>query len=218
MLKQVLLIRHGETDWNAEQRWQGHTDIPLNQTGVGQAEELAGSVTCSSLEVLISSDLIRAHETAQIIARQLSIPLFTEERLREVHVGRAEGLNHRQVVERFGAEAIVRWRSVDPHDLDFAFEHGETKGEALKRGVDALDQFLHLTEAKSIGVVTHGMLIRTMIHHLFPELNRPVAVRNCGCISLSYDTSRKNWELIGEVDHSLHEPRKLVSGGSVWFQ
>lgn len=199
MPKQVLLIRHGETDWNVEQRWQGHTNIHLNQTGIAQAEGLAASPQCSSLEALLSSDLARAYQTAQIIARRLSIPLFAAKRLREVDVGRAEGLGYQEVVERFGPEAIRRWRSVNPFDLDFAFERGETKIEVVRRALKAITQFLHSVETESVGVVTHGMLIRTLIHYLFPELEKPLQVPNCGHFSLTYNTTSRKWNLISEL-------------------
>lgn len=203
MPKHILLIRHGQTDWNAEQRWQGHTDIHLNQTGIAQAEGLAVSPQCSSLEVLLSSDLARAHQTAQIIARRLSVPLFAAKRLREVDVGRAEGLGYQEVVERFGPEAVRRWRSVDPFNLDFAFEQGETKLEAVRRALKVITQYLHSFEADSVGVVTHGMLIRTLIHYLFPELVKPLTVPNCGHFSLTYDLPTRKWDLTSELGQAL---------------
>ena len=208
MPKQVLLIRHGDTDWNAEQRWQGHTDIPLNQTGIAQAERLAGSSSCCSLEALLSSDLERAHQTAQIIASRLEISLCTAKRLREVDVGQAEGLGYQEVVEHFGPETIRRWRSVDPADLDFALEQGETKRKAVRRALKVLTQFLHSSEAESIGVVTHGMLIRTLIHYLFPEVAKPLQDPHCGHFSLTYDTSLTKWSLISELGQDFEESWK----------
>ena len=212
MPKQVLLIRHGETDWNAEQRWQGHSDIPLNQVGIAQAEELAERVHCFSLELLLSSDLARAHQTAQIIARRLGIPIYTAEQLREVNVGGAEGLGYQDVVQRFGPEAIRRWGSIHPDDLGFAFDGGETKFEAVRRALKELVQFLHCVEAESVGVVTHGMLIRTLIHYLFPQLSKPLPVLNCAHYSLAYDTSLRRWDLVGESFPDLN--RALCEEGA----
>jgi broad specificity phosphatase PhoE len=198
MLKQVLLIRHGETDWNAEQRWQGHNNIPLNRVGIAQAEALAEKVGNFSPEVLLSSDLARAQQTAQVIARRLKIPFYIAEQLREVNVGGAEGLGTEEIVQRFGPETIRRWRSIHPDDLDFAFDCGETKLAAVRRALKELVQFLHSTEVDSVCVVTHGMLIRTLIHYLFPRLETPLPVSNCAHYALTYDTSLRRWDLVGE--------------------
>src|SRR5215467_11482476 len=88
----LFLFRHGETDWNREGRLQGHTDTPLNATGLAQAEALAEQLRTHRLEAVVSSDLLRAQTTARIVAETIGLPLFTEPGLREVDVGAAEGL------------------------------------------------------------------------------------------------------------------------------
>jgi len=89
MHKKVILIRHAETDWNAQLRWQGHTDIPLNSNGIRQAESLAEDLRNFAPHVLFSSDLVRAYQTSEIIAARLNLPVFTSDGLREVDVGAA---------------------------------------------------------------------------------------------------------------------------------
>lgn len=197
MCKTVVLIRHGETDWNAEQRWQGHCDVPLNQTGVAQAKKLSDDLRCFELEVLLSSDLARAHETAQIIAQRLRIQVFNTRQLREVNVGAAEGLGYQEVILRFGMIAIERWRSIQSEDLSFAFDGGETKLEAVRRAEAAVGSFLAKTSAKCVGIVSHGMLIRTLVHYLIPELEEALPVKNCAYYVLSYDPFLPGWELVG---------------------
>lgn len=86
----LFLFRHGETDWNREGRLQGHTDTPLNATGLTQAQALAESLRPHRLDAVVSSDLKRAQTTAQIVAEALRVPLFTEAGLRETDVGAAE--------------------------------------------------------------------------------------------------------------------------------
>ncbi|MGB9648057.1 MAG: histidine phosphatase family protein, partial [Stellaceae bacterium] len=83
----LFLFRHGETDWNREGRLQGHTDTPLNATGLTQAQALAESLRPHRLDVVVSSDLARAQTTARIVAEALRVPLFIEAGLRETNVG-----------------------------------------------------------------------------------------------------------------------------------
>ena len=193
MRKEVILIRHGETDWNAQQRWQGHTDVPLNAQGIQQAESVAEELRKYALDVLFSSDLARAHQTAQIIAKRQELKIFTTNRLREVDVGAAEGLGYEEAVERFGQKSILRWRSVLPVDLEFAFPGGETKLEAVRRAYRVIENFLHSIGAKRVGIVSHGMLIRTFLNYLFPQLDIPTVLPNCGYFPLSYDVSERVW-------------------------
>ena len=197
MLRTVVLIRHGETDWNAEQRWQGHYDVPLNQVGLTQAEKLARDLRSLGLEVLLSSDLLRADQTARTIADRHKIPVISTRDLREVDVGAAEGLGYEEVVQRFGLGAIERWRSVRPDDLSFAFDGGETKLAAVKRAEACVTRFLAETDADCVGVVSHGMLIRTFMHYVLPGLREALPVRNCAHYVLSYHSATRSWELVG---------------------
>ena len=87
MKKEFFLFRHGQTQWNLEKRCQGQTDIPLNETGLKQAKELANKFSEINLEVIYSSDLKRAFQTAEIISYEKGIPLLTSEKLREFSLG-----------------------------------------------------------------------------------------------------------------------------------
>src|SRR6476620_10426443 len=88
----LFLFRHVETDWNREGRLQGHTDTPLNATGLAQAEALAETLRPHRLDAVVSSDLMRAWTTARIVAEALGLPLMADPGLRETKVGAAEGL------------------------------------------------------------------------------------------------------------------------------
>ena len=118
----LFLFRHGQTDWNREGRLQGHTDTPLNATGLAQAEALAQRLLAHRLDAVVSSDLTRALTTARIIAEISGVPLLTDSGLREVSVGLAEGLLWEEAKARFGAELTERWYSDD----NVAFPGGET--------------------------------------------------------------------------------------------
>jgi broad specificity phosphatase PhoE len=105
----LFVFRHGETDWNREGRLQGHTDTPLNATGLAQAEALALRLRTHRLDAVLSSDLARALTTARIVAETLGVPLATDLGLRETNVGAAEGMIWADAKARFGEELTERW-------------------------------------------------------------------------------------------------------------
>ena len=93
----VLLARHGETEWNREERYQGHADPPLNKTGRGQAEQLAEQLAQEPIEAVYASDLRRASETAEIVGARLGLRVDLEPGLREIDVGSWQGLTKEQI-------------------------------------------------------------------------------------------------------------------------
>ncbi|MBI3763708.1 MAG: histidine phosphatase family protein, partial [Chloroflexi bacterium] len=107
-MTRLWLIRHGETDWNVEGRWQGQTDPPLNESGRAQAEALAAQLAGIRIEAIYSSDLQRAHTTARIIARGLGLPVRLDARWREIDQGEWEGLLVTEVAARYPDELAAR--------------------------------------------------------------------------------------------------------------
>src|SRR5947208_8271356 len=97
----LLLARHGETDWNREGRWQGWADPPLNEAGRSQAHELAEQLRHVSFDAVYSSDLRRAHETAEIVAAPHGVPVVPDEGLREIDIGPWSGLTRAVIEERY---------------------------------------------------------------------------------------------------------------------
>jgi broad specificity phosphatase PhoE len=93
----LLLARHGETEWNREERYQGHADPPLNDRGRAQAEELAARLAAEPVDAVYSSDLRRAAETAEIVGARLGLPVVDEPGLREIDVGSWQGLTKTQI-------------------------------------------------------------------------------------------------------------------------
>jgi probable phosphoglycerate mutase len=162
---EFFLIRHGETDWNVAHRFQGHTDIPLNAAGRLQAARLTERLPALELDLLVSSDLSRARETAEIANRQLGLQLEICANLREAHLGQAEGLLRDEILARYGEERWTRWQSVRPEDMDIGYPGGETKAQQLARCLSSLEAVLarHPT-AKRIAVFTHGGCVRRLVH------------------------------------------------------
>ena len=97
----VYLVRHGETAWNRERRFQGHQDVPLSPAGLFQAERLAQRLKSETFDAVYSSDLKRAVQTAEIVARELALPVVTLKGLRERSMGEWEGLTQEEVAARF---------------------------------------------------------------------------------------------------------------------
>ncbi len=156
-MKEVWYIRHGETPWNAEKRFQGHLDIPLSPTGIGQAFRLAERLRRSGLRFdgLYSSDLRRAQETAQALAQLLSLPLRTSSLLREIDVGQLAGLTREEAQARF--PDFFRWAEADPWEAE------RPKGESMAALARRLLRFLEDLPPGRHLVVTHGGTIRAAL-------------------------------------------------------
>jgi broad specificity phosphatase PhoE len=155
----LFVFRHGETDWNRAGRLQGAIDVPLNSTGLAQAEALAERLRPFRLDAVVSSDLTRAWTTARIVAEGLGLPLFSEPGLRETAVGEAEGLLWEEAKTRFGAGLTERWNSDD----DVAFPGGETGFQTRSRALAALRRFAEAQPYRRIGVSTHGAMLRQLM-------------------------------------------------------
>jgi broad specificity phosphatase PhoE len=160
----IILARHGETDWNREGRWQGHSNTSLNELGREQAQRLADELA-GKVDVVYSSDLARARETAEIIAEHLGLEVEVDSRLRERGFGSWEGLTHPEVEERDG-EALARWRAGDGYGAHDAEPH-EAFAERI-RGV--LDDVLERHPGERVLVITHGGSMR-VIHALAQGLD-----------------------------------------------
>ena len=98
---QIYIFRHGETDWNRERRFQGHTDVPLNLKGREQALELKSHLQRLNPEIILSSDLSRALETAKIASEGMSIPIHISESLREARLGAPEGMLRDEILKKY---------------------------------------------------------------------------------------------------------------------
>ncbi len=148
----LLLLRHGETDWNAERRAQGHDGPGLNAAGIAQARAAAESLRGQPLAAIYSSDLERALDTAYIVAKALGLPVTPDPRLRERHNGLWQGRLFAEIdAEDPGRRA--RWWA-DP--LDAAPPGGESLRQVLERISPALDDIAARHPAERVLVVTHG--------------------------------------------------------------
>jgi len=148
----LIAVRHGETAWNRESRIQGHTDIPLNDIGLWQADRVGAAVAQEGIQAIYSSDLQRAHLTAQSIARAAGVTVRLEACLRERHFGELEGLTHDEIHTRWPEQAR-RWKQRDPA---YGPVGGETLTEFYERCVGTLTRLAQRHLGQTIVVVAHG--------------------------------------------------------------
>lgn len=148
----VLAVRHGQTDWNAAQRIQGYTDIPLNAHGHWQAQQLALALAGEGVQAIYSSDLQRARATAQPFADAAGLPVLDAPDLRERRFGHFEGRSFAEIERDWPADA-VRWRR---REVDFAPGEGETLLAFDQRCVHACTQLAQQHRGQTVLVVTHG--------------------------------------------------------------
>jgi probable phosphoglycerate mutase len=159
----LLLARHGVTDWNRDGRWQGHSNTPLNEEGRRQAHGLAEEL--DEVDVVYSSDLARARETAEIVAERLGLDVQTDRRLRERGFGAWEGLSSVEI-ERDFPEAHARWRSGE----GFGAEDAEPFDAFEARIHSFLEDVVKRHPDDNVLVISHGGSIR-VIHALAAGLD-----------------------------------------------
>ena len=146
------MLRHGQTAWNADQRIQGQLDLPLNAHGRWQAEQLARALQGEDIAVIYSSDLQRARETAEPLARVHALPLLTDSGLRERGFGGFEGLTFQEVEAKWPEQA-QRWRQRDP---DFGPGGGETLRGFYERSVGCALRLAARHPGQAVVLVAHG--------------------------------------------------------------
>ncbi len=161
-IKNIYLVRHGETDWNRDKRFQGQTDIPLNQTGRDQAQLIIPYMSRLKIETVFSSNLSRAVETAEIATADLKLHIQKDTRLRETNIGEAEGLTFDDLEQKYGVDGIGRWRSYEERQLDFKYPKGETKREMMFRIREVILEIAQTSNRQNIAVFAHGMVMRAL--------------------------------------------------------
>ena len=159
-IMKIYIIRHGETNWNIESRWQGQKDIPLNKTGEIQAKLLGKRLKNVDINKIYSSPLSRAYKTAEIIASNVGIEIITREGLAELNFGKWEGLTTYSIKKDY-KELFEKWDK-DP-DADLKNEVGiESRAALRNRAILEFEQLCQL-ESQDFAIITHGAWIRTFI-------------------------------------------------------
>jgi len=151
-MTELILIRHGETDWNRELRFQGQIDVPLNATGFEQARRVAERLAGEPVQQLVSSDLLRTRQTAQAPAQRLGLAPVLDAGLREQGFGVVDGMRADEIQQQF-AQAWARWSAFD---ADYAFDGGESTRAFHARVMAALWRLAKAHDSQRLVIVTHG--------------------------------------------------------------
>ncbi len=158
-MTEILLIRHGETEWNAAEIFRGRADIALNENGIRQAELLAEYLKDKPLDAIYSSRLRRARKTAEIIAGRHGLEVKSAGGLIDIDFGEWQGLPHREVKDRYG-ELYAQWLE---HPDRVRLPGGESLGEVRERAQDSVNKIVAEYEGKTIGLVSHRVVNKVLI-------------------------------------------------------
>ena len=190
----LIVWRHGNTDWNAANRVQGQSDVPLNALGEQQAVDAAELLVRLRPAALVSSDLRRAADTAAALAALTGLSVRRDERLRERYFGAWQGLTMAEVAET-RPEEHARWKAgeaVIGGDIETLDDMGKRVADALQQAADSIPA------GGTVVVATHGAAARQGVGHLLgwprEQLRTLRALQNCHWAELSHDESR-GWQL-----------------------
>lgn len=203
-MTEILLIRHGETDWNVEKRLQGHIDIGLNDKGRWQAEALGKALANEALDAVYASDLQRALLTAQAIARAQGLTVQAERQLRERCYGALEGMSYQEINEAY-PDVYAAWRSRDIH---VRFPAGDSPAETLaefsSRVVAAVIAIATKHPDQKIALVTHGGVLDCLCRAASGKslaVKRDFDIFNAGINRLIWDGQSLAIAKWGDVTH-----------------
>lgn len=172
-VQRVFIVRHGETDYNVEHRWQGHLDVPLNKNGLYQAQSLAKYLQNEPIDAIYASDLKRAYDTAQAIADAKQMKVVADARLREINLGVFQGLTNRQIQEAYPYEKM-QW----DNNNKFSPAEGESRYQVQERAHQAWQEITNQADIHTIVLLSHGGTIRMLLERIFPARTERVKLKN----------------------------------------
>jgi broad specificity phosphatase PhoE len=173
----IVLIRHGETDWNIIGRYQGQADPPLNSNGIKQAQQLAIELLQSSIDVIYTSPLLRTKETADIISEKLDVQQIDEPRLMEINQGDWQ-TRLRSEIEHLYPELFAAWENTP---WDVSPPGGEYLHDVQIRVNAAVDDIVRQEPGQKVGLVTHRVpiaLIKMRYQNMDPDIVRTIHLPN----------------------------------------
>lgn len=199
MTTTILLIRHGQTDWNAAGRWQGHTDIPLNEKGLAQAKALARRLQDWPIKTIYTSDLQRAAATAQAISQTTGASVITDVAWRERFAGDLEGHTWEEIRTQMPEIwAVLRQGSGESPT-------GETYAELRQRVAAAYQTLIEQHPDEMIAIVSHGGTLHNFISYILgmsPHQSMPFSLRgNTGLSIVQVEEHRAYVLLLNDTSH-----------------
>lgn len=202
---QLVVVRHGETQWNVEGRMQGHLDSPLTMTGMAQARALAETLKDEYFQAIYSSDLKRAYQTAQAIGRYHTPEIQVVSNLRERNLGMYQGLTRTEIQKRFADKGEFR---IDTPD--YVIPEGETLLQFRQRCVNCFEELAMRHPNERILVVAHGGVLISLFKHTLnlphDDSPRRFKILNTSVNVFSFENGHWFLETWGSVGHlrNLH--------------
>ena len=192
----IFLSRHGQTDWNVKGLFQGVTDIPLNDVGIGQAQALAESMMGSGVKRVFTSELSRANLTGQIVADKLGIPCEKIPGIQEIGLGIWQGYTWEEIQKKW-PEVAYRWTQ---EPLTFCMENGETYQHLIDRFVAAIHKILRENQ-EDVMVVSHGGCLHTIFCVMdgveLKNMQNDGVIPNARAVELDIDKFLSVWPMEG---------------------
>jgi len=196
----IFAVRHGETEWNLIEKQQGHLDSPLTDNGIKQAQLLADGLVNKNIEIMFSSDLGRALQTADIIAKKLSLDILPDSRLRERHLGIMQELTKKEFAEKYPGES-AQFNTDAP---DYILPRGESARQRYNRCIECVEDLARRNAGKRILIVGHGGVLSSFF---YKATNTPLteprrfSLFNASINSFSISDGQWRLDTWGEIAH-----------------
>lgn len=196
---EIILIRHGETEWNSQQRMQGHSNSDLSEVGRGQIQALGELMKNVSFDHIYSSDSLRTSQTAEAITQYSGHTLQFDQRIREKNLGVFEGLTSTEAKERHPEV----YRLFKTAGANYVIDEGESTQQLLERALEFIEEIRLRHPQERVVMVTHGGVVRVLMKHaLGLSIDAPTRfiIKNTGIFGLIWN---ENWLVtqMGGVSH-----------------
>ena len=196
---EIILIRHGETEWNSQKRMQGHSNSDLSEVGMGQIQALGELMKNVSFDHIYSSDSLRARQTAEAITQYSGHTLQFDQRIREKNLGVFEGLTSTEAKERHPEI----YRLFKTAGANYVIDEGESTQQLLERALEFIEEIRLRHPQERVVMVTHGGVVRVLMKHaLGLSIDAPTRfiIKNTGIFGLIWN---ENWLVtqMGGVSH-----------------
>ncbi|MDV6378319.1 histidine phosphatase family protein [Sporosarcina sp. GW1-11] len=183
----IGFVRHGVTAWNKEGRVQGNSNIPLDEEGIATAEKLARRLAAEEWDIIFTSPMTRARQTADILATELHIEVVEDHRLRERSGGLIEGTTEQERQQKWG----LKWRELDLQS--------ETAESVVARGMEFVKEQIKRNSNQRILVVSHGSFLKRIIMALMGDQKYAITIDNTSLTVIDVET--KSCALLNDTSH-----------------
>jgi broad specificity phosphatase PhoE len=200
----IILIRHGESEGNAENRFGGHLPMGLSLQGRLEAIETAKALAQEEIHAIYSSDLLRAVETAIPLAELKNIPIIETSAFRERNVGVLQGLLFKEAAEKFPKD----YNALLQRDFDYVIREGESYRQVLKRAAGELERILKIHRGQSVAIFAHTGTIGVMTLYLLGALNglklKPVWIATANCSITRFSIREDGFIVLKSLNNTSH--------------